>query len=160
MAKQVKYFGSIGRNGTEDEIIIHAPNGREMARIWFWDAEHGEPGVGDKEAKTNGQLIIAALNAYRPEFSRETIAPEAVGAYYSSVVPKALFETHDAVYIHAPNGHGMAFIELQPEADAVARAKADAQFIVDALNGYQRQAAMEVAKSQERKRTTDKGIEM
>ena len=132
------YHGSLGRNGTEDEITIHAPDGREMAHIWFWDEEPDQPGVGDKEAKADGLHIIAALNAYR-ERSGDGHWDRAgtTYGYHASHIRNYLFEQQDAIVIHAPDGRHMAFIELPDEPGAGhAQLRADAQRIVDALNSY------------------------
>ena len=54
------YYHTQDRNGTEDEILIHAPDGTEMACIWFWDQ-------GDERSaaiKADAQLIVDAINAY------------------------------------------------------------------------------------------------
>lgn len=62
MTKRKKYYLSLDRNGTEDEITIHAPNGRGIAFIWFWDdAECVEAAQKHRDAK----LIVDALNAFR-----------------------------------------------------------------------------------------------
>jgi hypothetical protein len=104
------YYTSQDRNGTEDEITIHAPDGRELAYIWFWEAEADQPGAGDQEAKADAQHIVAALNAYRPGSPPGQDAD--TKPYYAGIVPKAIFEQADALYIHAPDGRGMAFIDL------------------------------------------------
>ncbi len=50
------------RNGTEDDIAIRSPRGREMAFIEFWD-EPDNPAA--KRHKGDAALIVKALNAYR-----------------------------------------------------------------------------------------------
>ena len=60
MTTRPTYHATIDRNGTEDEITIHAPDGRAMAAIQFWDK--GEEGA--TEAKADAELIVDALNAY------------------------------------------------------------------------------------------------
>ncbi len=130
------------RNGTEDEFIIHAPGGREMAYIWFWDQEYDQPGVGDQEARADVRRIVDALNAYRqpgatPDRAAAARAPTTTA--YHARPARGPFDTGDAIDIHAPDGRAMAFIPLperpaDPEAHA---AQADARLIVTALNAYQ-----------------------
>ena len=56
------YYATYRRNGTEDEFIIHRPNGDEMAFRQFWD----EPDTNDGErAEKIVEHIVAALNAYK-----------------------------------------------------------------------------------------------
>lgn len=56
-----RYYLTYGRNGTEDEITIHRPNGDEMAIIQYWD----EPDTNDAErVEKTAQHIVDALNAY------------------------------------------------------------------------------------------------
>ncbi len=136
------YHTSQRRNGTEDEIVIHAPDGREMAYIWFWDQEGDQPGVGDKEARADARRIVDALNAHRqarptPDRAADTRAATA-NAYHARPA-RGPFDMGDAIDIHAPDGRAMAFIPLPerspgPEAQA---AQADARLIVAALNDYQ-----------------------
>lgn len=136
------YHASQDRNGTEDEITIHAPDGREMAHIWFWDEEHDlGDAIAGPEAKVDGQHIVAALNAYASR--SEDVQGDRTGAlpgYHTSTVRNYIWESQDAVIIHAPGGRHMAFIELpdEPGADH-SKIEADAQHIVNALNSYQRQ---------------------
>jgi hypothetical protein len=136
------YHTSLGRNGTEDEITIHAPDGRGLAHIWFWDEEPDQPGVGDKRAKADAQLIVEALNAYRVR-SGPGEAPAAgadlTNAYHYQVSPGSNSSPFDfdAIDIHAPDGHTMAFIVLSPDGHEAQRQKADAQLLVAALNAYQ-----------------------
>jgi hypothetical protein len=64
MKTQQAYYATRDRNGTEDEITIHAPDGRAMAFIWFWD-EPDELARADADAKkADARLIVDALNAY------------------------------------------------------------------------------------------------
>src|SRR5262249_5370497 len=60
------YYTSQRRNGTEDEIIIHAPDGRHRAYIRSWEKGWEGPGAGDKPAKADARRILGALNAYQP----------------------------------------------------------------------------------------------
>lgn len=48
------YHLSRDKNGTEDEIRIHAPDGRIMASIFFWDES--------EQAEADARLIVEALN--------------------------------------------------------------------------------------------------
>jgi len=136
------YHTGLGRNGTEDEITIHAPDGRGLAHIWFWDATPDQPGAGDRQAKADAQLLVEALNAYHAR-SGPSAAPAAgadlTNAYHYQVSPgnnSNLFD-FDAINIQAPDGHTMAFIELSPEGHEAQRQKADAQLLVAALNAFQ-----------------------
>lgn len=62
MTKRKRYYATVDRNGTEDEITIHAPDGNCMAFIWLWD----EPDCPEaKRKKADATLIVNALNAYR-----------------------------------------------------------------------------------------------
>ena len=36
------YYATQDRNGTEDEITIHAPDGRPLAVIQYWEEFNGE----------------------------------------------------------------------------------------------------------------------
>jgi len=57
------YHATIDRNGTEDELTIHTPEGRPMLCVEFWD----EPdSVTAQQLKKDALLIVKALNAYRP----------------------------------------------------------------------------------------------
>ena len=59
-----KYYATLDRNGTEDEITIVSPSGESLAYIWFWD----EPDTRDaRNAKATARRILNALNAYRPK---------------------------------------------------------------------------------------------
>jgi hypothetical protein len=130
------YHISQDRNGTEDEITIHAPGGRELAYIWFWDEEYDQPGVGDQQAKADARHIVDALNAYGPDSAPGQAAQ--AKPYYAGIVPKAIFGEADALSIHAPDGRGMAFIDLPDRyGRSEAQLQADVQLIVDALNAYQ-----------------------
>ena len=136
------YHASLGRNGTEDEITIRAPDGRALAQIWFWDEEPDQPGVGDQQAKADAQLLVAALNAYRARSGPGT-APVAGGdltnAYHYQVSPGTNSDPFDfdTIDIRAPDGHTLAFFALSPEGHEAQRQKADAQLLVAALNAYQ-----------------------
>jgi hypothetical protein len=136
------YHSSLGRNGTEDEITIHAPGGRALAQIWFWEKELDQPGVGDQQAKADAQLLVEALNAYRARSGPSAIpaaGADLTNAYHYQVSPGS--HSHpfdfDTIDIHAPDGHTMAFIELSPKGHEAHRQKADAQLLVEALNAYQ-----------------------
>jgi hypothetical protein len=61
-----KYYATTCRNGTEDEIIIHAPDGREMLCVGFWDAEWDDDPMKHNadQLKADALLIVNALNAY------------------------------------------------------------------------------------------------
>jgi hypothetical protein len=129
------------RNGTEDEIIIGAPDGRHMAYIQFWDEEYGEPGSGDKEAKADSRLIVDALNAYQVGHApSEADAPTGTEKAYHATLGRDPFDYEDAIDIRAPDGRGMAFSLVSEQPD---QAKADVQLIVDALNGYHPELAQE-----------------
>ncbi len=68
MAKRKRYYMTQDRNGTEDEITIRSPRGKDLAFIWFWD-EKGEDNPGKEDAdraKAGARLIVDALNAYDP----------------------------------------------------------------------------------------------
>jgi hypothetical protein len=66
-SKAAKYYATLDRNGTEDEITIVSPSGESLAYIWFWD----EPDTRDaNKAKADGMLILNALNAYRLKRAR------------------------------------------------------------------------------------------
>jgi hypothetical protein len=133
-----RYHISQRRNGTEDEIIIHAPDGRHMASIWFWDEEHGEPGVGDKEAKAAGRLIVDALNAYAAgQTKSEATARAGTANAYHASPGRIPYDYGEAIDIRAPDGGTMAFIGLSDNPNDHVQAKADAQLIVAALNAYQ-----------------------
>jgi hypothetical protein len=57
------YYATLDRNGTEDEITIHAPDGRRMLCVAFWD----EDDIPDADQlKADAMLIVKALNAYKP----------------------------------------------------------------------------------------------
>ena len=56
-----RYFSTIDRNGTENEIAIHAPDGRAMMFIQFW----GEEGEAADQVKADAKLIVDALNLIR-----------------------------------------------------------------------------------------------
>ena len=138
------YYTSQRRNGTEDEIVIHAPDGREMAYIWFWDKGWDGPGAGDKTAKTDARRIINALNAYQParpapEAAADTPARPAKAYHASQDKDSGPFGYGDSIDIRAPSGRTMAFGWLDPDASREdrAQANADAQLIVGALNAYQ-----------------------
>jgi hypothetical protein len=75
MAKK-KYYATLDRNGTEDEISIRTPEGRELAFIWFWD-DADCPHAAAK--KVDAEFIVAALNAYR---GRKRPSPLAVSPYH------------------------------------------------------------------------------
>jgi hypothetical protein len=63
-----RYYATLGRNGTEDEITIVSPSGESLAYIWFWD----EPDTRDaSQAKRDARLILNALDAYRPRRARK-----------------------------------------------------------------------------------------
>jgi hypothetical protein len=126
------------RNGTEDEIIICAPDGRHMAYLQFWDEGWDGPGVGHKEAKADAELIIAALNATRPAPSQSIPAhPDTRKAYHARAGHDAFGQ--DAIDIRAPGGRSMVFVLLEPDdsREDRAQAKADARLIVNAMNAYQ-----------------------
>jgi hypothetical protein len=134
------YHARYGRDGTEDEIRIHAPDGRPLAYIWYWEAEYDQPGAGDKEAHADAQLILDALNAYQagPTPSEAAHArPGTKDAYHASPA-RDPFDHEDAIDIRAPDGRSMAFLWLADHPD---QAHADAQLIVAALNTYQPQQA-------------------
>ena len=156
------YHTSQRRNGTEDEIIIHGPDGRHMAYIWFWEKGWDGPGVGDKTAKADARRIINALNAYQTRPTPD-VAADASGrpakAYHATIGPGP-FGEGEAIDIRAPSGRNMAFIGLDPDCprESRAQAKADAQLIADALNAYQPQRSrqeaekpMAILKDQERR---------
>jgi hypothetical protein len=138
------YHTSQRRNGTEDEIIIHAPDGRHMAYIWFWDEGWDGPGAGDKTAKADARRIINALNAYQPANpapnQAAAVQDRTAKAYHAREdKDSGPFGDGNAIDIRAPSGRTMAFAWLDPDfsREDRAQAKADAQRIVDALNAYQ-----------------------
>jgi hypothetical protein len=67
-SKARKYYATLGRNGTEDEITIVSPSGESLAYIWFWD----EPDTRDADkARLDAMLILNALNACWPKRARK-----------------------------------------------------------------------------------------
>lgn len=65
MTAEPQYHATLDRNGTEDEVTIHAPDGRPMAIIQFWASEmEGAARTGE-----NARLIVDALNAYKTDES-------------------------------------------------------------------------------------------
>jgi hypothetical protein len=62
MTQEMLYHLTTCRNGTEDEFAIHAPDGRQMAFIWFWDEPDSDHAA---RALADAQLIVDALNAFR-----------------------------------------------------------------------------------------------
>lgn len=84
MTKRKKYYVTIDRNGTEDELCVHAPDGRIMASTQTWhDVDT------DGQAQADIKLIVDALNAYKRE------APAAV-AHQSTNLPTRFddYEVH------------------------------------------------------------------
>lgn len=66
-----RYYYRIDRNGTEDEITIHNPEGRLMLSVAFWD----QPDIADaQQRKADAELIVAALNAYRPRKPKKKLS--------------------------------------------------------------------------------------
>ena len=65
MSKRKRYYATLDRNGTEDEITIRTPDGREMAFMQFWEYFNGERTEGAKQAEADAELIVKALNAYK-----------------------------------------------------------------------------------------------
>jgi hypothetical protein len=64
-----KYYATLDRNGTEDEITIFTPDGRRMLCVAFWD----EPDIASAgQLKADAVLIVNALNAYRPKVAKKT----------------------------------------------------------------------------------------
>jgi len=129
------YYASIGHNGSEDEITIHAPDDRPMAGIRFWTEEFKEPGVLDKEAQAESKLIVGALNAYQPPPASHRDSNARTGATAAYHVGSGCdpYDIDDALNICAPDGRAMAYLPLDDQPN---HAKADAQRIVDALNAY------------------------
>ena len=129
------------RNGTEDEIIICAPDGRDMAYIQYWEEFNGERTAGADRAERDANLIINALNAHAAGQGRNeaTARTDTANAYHTRP-GRDLFDYEDTIDIHAPDGRSMAFILLSDQPN---QAKADAQLIVDALNAYQPHLAQE-----------------
>ena len=65
-----RYYATLDRNGTEDEIVIHTPEGRPMLSVAFWDDEgpdeDGNPDplkASADQIKADAALIVQALNA-------------------------------------------------------------------------------------------------
>lgn len=67
MTKRKSYYATQRRNGTEDEITIYTPGGRQMLCVGFWDAEWDDDPVKHdaEQLKADAMLIVNALNAYR-----------------------------------------------------------------------------------------------
>jgi hypothetical protein len=138
MSNKPRYYASLDRNGTEDEILIHAPDGRAMSFIWFWD----DPDCPyAKRHKADGKLIVRALNAYRPG---EDIPVTRKRRYHFTTGHQSYWESQVAVEgekqiaICTPCGRHMALIWFldEPGSAETAQAKADAELIVNALNAY------------------------
>jgi hypothetical protein len=76
MKKSKKYYATFDRNGTEDEIIIHTPQGRPMLSVAFWDEQFLEPDdpewVAIDQKKADAMLIVNALNAYPRSSPKKT----------------------------------------------------------------------------------------
>jgi hypothetical protein len=66
MTTRKPYYLMLAREAAMDEITIHAPNGRPMASIAFWDEDDEFATPAADRAKADAELIIKALNAYRP----------------------------------------------------------------------------------------------
>jgi hypothetical protein len=111
--KRTRSYATLDRNGTEDEIAFHAPDGRKLAFIWFWDEEYDQPGVGDKEAKMDAQLILNALNVYRPGAAVK-LCPG-----YQASPGRDPFDCEDAIDINDltggtwPSSHSEGFFPLR-----------------------------------------------
>lgn len=61
-----KYYATLDRNGTEDEITIYTPDGRPMLCVAFWDADAWDAGQpGAEQLKADAVLIVEALNSHR-----------------------------------------------------------------------------------------------
>jgi hypothetical protein len=62
-----KYYATLDRNGTEDEITIITPEGRAMLCVGFWDAEWDDDPLKHNadQLKADALLIVDALNSYR-----------------------------------------------------------------------------------------------
>jgi hypothetical protein len=104
------YYASICRDGlAKHEVTIHAPDGREMAYLWFIGKEGDPPGVSDKAAKADARRIVDALNAYQPA---QPAPSQAAGA-------------------------PLRTLPERPERHHAFATKADARRSVDALNAYQ-----------------------
>ena len=109
------YYASIGRQDGWDELTIHAPNGRDMAYLWYRKKRANLPGVGPKAAKAAVRRIVNALNAYQPDLpARPTNADPAQA------------------------GGTLAFAGLakRPRYYRAFATTADTQLIADALNAY------------------------
>jgi hypothetical protein len=63
-----KYYATLDRNGTEDEITITSPAGEELAYIWFWDDPES---TYVPQAMVDAMLMVNALNAYKPKAARK-----------------------------------------------------------------------------------------
>lgn len=58
-----RYYATLDRNGIEDELTIHGPDGRPMLSVGFWDDEDSPTA---SRLKADAELIVNALNAYQP----------------------------------------------------------------------------------------------
>jgi hypothetical protein len=65
MTKKDKcYYATLAREAAMDELTIHAPDGRPMASILFWDEDDEVAKPAADRAKADTDLIVKALNAY------------------------------------------------------------------------------------------------
>ena len=158
------YHTSQRRNGTEDEIVIHAPDGREMAYIWFWEKGWDGPGAGDRTAKADARRIVNALNAYQPDRDPAAAPADAPArpakAYHARPAPGPVGDGN-AIDIRAPSGRTIAFIGLPdgPAGREAQVAEADARLIADALNAYGAEKAMEMLKGRQRRPENMSGLD-
>jgi hypothetical protein len=82
MTKRKEYYSQFYRDGTEDVISIYTPRGREMLSVGFWwegwtDQDGTIVNFGTKDQRqrfADAELIVAALNAYKPKRSKATAA--------------------------------------------------------------------------------------